>query len=169
MLNLEEANPSAKRTLEQIETFENYCRGEKYLSPEKFREINNDLSIGAIFLIGKRRTVIQNNNRHLLWKGPDNHEHDLGRIDDVHVMRDYPGFHASRTNALGGDQVQESRVVENPKSKGTLCEVVMKDGSTGIGPNYRMALRNAALKMHIKKKFNFQSFADLWNGNWGYA
>jgi hypothetical protein len=32
-----------------------------------------------------------------------------------------------------------------------------------------MALRNAALKMHLKSQFNSVSLTRIWNGIWGQA
>lgn len=143
--------------------------GEQKLHPAKFRDINSELSICAVLIIGKRRYQTSNNNRHLIWVGLDDQEHDLGRADDINVMRDYPGFHAARTSALAGEDVKETNFIDSPSGNGTLCEVIMKDGSRSIGPNYRMALRNAALKMHLKSHFNAMSLSRIWNGIIGNA
>lgn len=169
MLSIEMAKPTAKKILAHLDDFEKFCLGEQKLHPAKFRDINSELSICAVLIIGKRRYQNTNNNKHLIWIGLDNREHDLGRADDINVMRDYPGFHATRTLALGGDQIETTKFIDNPNGSGSLCEVTMKDGSRAIGPNYRMALRNAALKMHLKTHFNAMNLSSIWNGIWGNA
>jgi hypothetical protein len=168
MLSIEHAKPTAKKIQDHLEAFEKFCMGEHKLHPAKFRDINSELSICAVLLIGRRRYQTTNNYRHLIWIGPDNQEHDLGRADDINVMRDYPGFHASRTQALGAEDIAETRFLESPKG-GSLCEVIMNDGTKAIGPNYRMALRNAVLKRVLKSQFNSMSLTSLWNGIWGHA
>ena len=170
MLSIEQVKPTPKNILEHLEEFEKFCLGEKKLAPAKFRDINSELSIFAVLTIGKRRYQENNDNkRHLIWIGADNCEYDLGLVDDINVMRDYPGFHGSRTMALGHENVAETKFIDVPNGRGSVCEVVMTDGSRAIGPDYRMALRNAALKMHLKSQFNSVSLTKIWNGIWGHA
>jgi hypothetical protein len=169
MLSIEEIRPRTKTILSYLEQFEKFCLGLEYLHPSKFRDINNELSICAVLMIGKRRFHWQNSTRRLIWIGLDEQEHDLGDPDDMNVMRDYPGFHAARTMALGHDLVKETRFINPAKGNGSVCEVILKDGTHAIAPNYRMALRNASLKMHLKTQFNTMSLSRLWNGIWGNA
>ena len=71
--------------------------------------------------------------------------------------------------ALAGDKVAESKVIHIAGVKGSVTVVTMLDGSVGVGPNYRMALRNAALKMHLKSYFNRLSLASIWGRIMGHA
>ncbi len=170
MLSIENARPTNKQIMSHLEEFERFCLGETRLQPAKFREINEELSIGAVLMLGKRRYQNhEDGQRHLIWRGLDNQEHDMGQISDAHVMRDYPGFNAKRSRSLGVDMISESKIITAPNGKGHVSVVTMEDGSTGIGLDYRMALRNAALKMHLKKTFNTFSLASLWNSLWGQA
>lgn len=151
MLNIESMRPSVKAMLSHIDEFEKCCMGEKKMSPSRFREINAELSMGAVLLIGKHRYQNARDGKHLFWRGLDDREYDLGPAHDANVMREYPGFHAMRSLALGNHHVVENDVVDIPGHRNNFSIVKMSDGSTGIGPNYRLALRNAALKMYLKK------------------
>ncbi len=169
MLNIENAHPTAKGILEYIDKLEAFCLGDEPFTPAKFREINEVLSIGAVLMLGKHRYQKSSKGKKLVWKGLDNCEYDMGFIHDADVMRNYPGFNAKYTKALGGDLVHENKIISVPNRKGSLSVVIMKDGSKGIGPNYRIALRNAALKMHLKSKFNYFSLANIWKQILGHA
>lgn len=169
MLNIENARPSAKQLLINIEEFEQFCLGAKKFKPSKFREINEELSIGAVLMLGKRRFLRHDKGRKIIWCGLDNQEHDLGYMHDAKVMRDYPGFHASRSLSLGSDMVLETKIIPSLCNKSNVTSVTMSDGSTGIGPNYRIALRNAALKKHFKEQFNSLSLSNIWQRVWGNA
>lgn len=169
MISLENARPSTKMILNHLDEFEASCTGNTPLSPAKFREINTELSVGAVMMLGKLRYQNDFGGKRVYWRGPDNKEHDLGLAHDANVLRDYPGFNARRTLSLGSNMVSEDKVIENPNGNGHLSVVTMQDGSIGIGPNYRMALRNAALRMHLTSKFNFASLSGIWNHLWGNA
>ncbi len=169
MISIEQARPTAKTLLSNLEAFEAFCLGELRFSPAKFRELNEELSVGAVLMIGKRRYERDTDGKRLIWVGFDEREHDLGYVHDANVMRDYPGFHAKRTLSLGKDLVKESEIIPAPSGKGNLSKVTLVDGSVGIAPNYRMALRNAAMKMHLTHKFNEFSLAGLWKKVWGHA
>ncbi len=169
MLSIENARPTAKRLLHHIEVFEAFCTGDELYTPDKFREINQELSVGAVLMIGRHRYQKDIDGKHLLWRGLDDNEYDLGNVNNANVMRDYPGFHAKRSLSLGSNHVINSEIIPAPHGRGNLCIVTMEDGSTGIAPNYRMALRNAALKMHLTAKFNHFSLANVWNRVWGHA
>ncbi len=169
MINIEAARTSTSKILDNIKQIEEFCLGYKKFSPDRFREINEELSIGAVLLLGKRKYQQSPNGKRLLWQGLDNNEYDLGLVHDADVKRRYPGFHASSSRALGGKYVSESKIIKAPDGKGTLSMVIMKDGSKGIGPNYRIALRNAALKMHLKSKFNYFSLSSIWKNILGTA
>lgn len=169
MLSIENARPTAKQLLSHIDVFEAYCLGEMRFSPAKFREINEELSVGAVLVLGKYKFKKDVDGKHIIWRGLDNSEHDLGLVHDARVMRDYPGFHASRSRSLGSDLVADTEIIPCPNGEGTLSKVTLHDGSTGVGPNYRMALRNASLKMHLSKKFNVLSLSDIWKKVWGHA
>lgn len=169
MLNIENAKPTAKKILSHIDIFESFCMGKVRYSPSEFREINEELSIGAVLMLGKYRYQNSENGKHLLWQGLDNQEYDMGLTHDAHIMRDYPGFNAKRSRSLEGDMVEDSAVIAGPQGKGNLSIVTMKDGTIGIGPNYKIALRNAALKVHLKSKFNRFSLITLFKSIWGSA
>lgn len=169
MISLESVRPSSKKILKDIEAFERHCVGESRMSPEQFREINMELSVGAVMTIGKHRIKNTHQGRKLFWSGPDGQEYDLGSANDINVLRDYPGFHGQRSAALAADNVTESKIVHIAGASGSVCVVTMLDGSVGVGPNYRMALRNAALKMHLKSCFNRLSLASIWGRIMGHA
>lgn len=169
MSNIEYANLSSKKILHHIEEFERYCMGKTRLTPARFRSLNEELSIGAVLTIGKHRFVRNGKVKHLIWSGLDGEEYDLGAANRTNVLRDFPGFHARRTLALGENLVKENTVIQVAGMRGNLSVVTMEDGSIGIGPNYRMALRNASLKMHLKSKFNRVSLTSLWGMVWGNA
>ncbi|MDH5721955.1 MAG: hypothetical protein OEY94_01360 [Alphaproteobacteria bacterium] len=160
---------SSKKILRDIEAFERHCVGESRMTPEEFRSINMELSVGAVLTIGKYRIKNSEQGKRVFWLGPDGHEYDLGLAHDINVLRDYPGFHGQRSVALAADKVAESKIVHMASAQGSVSVVTMRDGSVGIGPNYRMALRNAALKMHLKSYFNRLSLASLWERVMGYA
>lgn len=171
MFELEKARPTAKKMLSHIDTFEDFCMGKRTYTPSVFREINEELSVGAVLMLGKHRYKKDRNGngKHLMWKGLDNREYNLGLTHETNVMRDFPGFHAKRSLSLGKDQVKESQIVPSPSGKGNLSIVIMADGTVGIAPNYRMALRNAALRMHLKSRFNFAALFNIWGNRWGHA
>ena len=169
MISIEQARPTVKTLLDNVEAFEAFCLGKQKFSPEKFRELNQELSVGAVLMIGKRRYENGPEGKRLIWIGFDEREHDLGYVHDANIMRDYPGFHAKRTLSLGKDLVKESEIIPAPNGNGNLSKVTLVDGSIGIAPNYRMALRNAAMKMHLTNKFNHFSLAGLWQMVWGHA
>tara|TARA_B100001989_G_C24535773_1_gene464291 strand:+ start:1093 stop:1602 length:510 start_codon:yes stop_codon:yes gene_type:complete len=169
MLSIDNIRPSTKKILKNIEAFERHCMGESLMSPERFREINMELSVGAVVTIGKYRFRNAGDGKHVFWIGADGEEYDLGYAHDVNVFRDYPGFHGQRSVALAGDKVAESKVIHIAGVKGSVTVVTMLDGSVGVGPNYRMALRNAALKMHLKSYFNRLSLASIWGRIMGHA
>ena len=93
----------------------------------------------------------------------------MGFLHKTNINRDYPGFNSKRSRALGGNHIKNNEVISSPNGNGNISVVTMKDGSTGIGPNYRIALRNASLKMHLKSQFNYLSLATLWNKILGTA
>ena len=169
MLNIENARPTAKKILNHVNTFESFCMGKTSYSPSEFREINEELSIGAVLMLGKHRYQRNNDGNHLLWQGLDEQEYDMGLTHDAHVMRDYPGFNAKKSRSLEGDMVADSTIISGPNGKGNLSVVTMKDGTVGIGTDYKIALRNAALKIHLKSKFNRFSLATLFKSIWGSA
>lgn len=169
MSNLEFTGLNTQKLMHNIEAFEQFCMGKNIITPAQFREINEELSIGAVFMIGKHRYVRNGGSKHLIWKGLDGEEHDLGALHQTNIMRDFPGFHARRSMALAGDLVQDSKVFKIEGVRSSMTCVVLKDGTEGIGPNYRMALRNAALKAHLKSRFNMASLSSLWNSLFGWG
>lgn len=168
MLNIEHAQPTAKKILSHIEYFEKYCLGEWDCPPSKFRQLNEELSIGTVLLLGKYRYQREKAGTRLYWSGLDMREHDMGLVNETQIMRDFPGFHAKRTNALGNHLVERSETIIT-KNKKSICVITMADGTTAVGLDYRMALRNAALKMHLTAKFNYYSLSNLWSKFWGSA
>ncbi len=156
MYELQALQSKPQEILAHLELFEDYCMGKNVLTPEEYKALNIELSIGAVVHIGRKLFKNYNDGKHLIWISPDNKEHDMGLINNIDVFRDYPGFNRSRSLCLGKDMVDRYEVIEI-EGKGNITRVVMEDGSFGIGPNYRMALRNAALKMHLTQRFNFYS------------
>lgn len=152
-----------------INEFEQFCIGETQMSPTKFKNLNIELSINAVLKIGRYRYKRMATGRHLIWIGKDGREHDLGPIDSLNIMRDYPGFHKLRTLSLGHHEVAEHKVIEIPFSRKKVNFVRMNDGAVGLGLDYKTALRNAALKSHLKKEFNQHFSDDLWRRYYGHA
>ena len=167
MFAIENARPTAKKLLNHIDTFEEFCLGNRSYTPSIFRTINEELSIGAVLMLGKHRFQKEHDGNHLLWKGLDQCEHDLGPVNETNIMRDFPGFHKRRSLSLGKKDIKETQIVPHPHGKGTLSIVIMNDDTIGIGPNFRIALRNAALRMHLKSRFNFAAMLTTWKVPWG--
>lgn len=159
----------AARILAMIHDFEMFCMGTKNFSPAQYRSINEDLSIGAVLHIGKCRFESREDGRHVIWSAPDLRDYDLGAIDQLNVMRDYPGFHRTHSLALGHDKVADAHLMVVPRLRRNVTVVTMKDGTVGIGPNYRVALRNAALKMHLTRAFEEASLNAFWKRLHGQA
>lgn len=158
-----------KKVLERLEEFEMFCLGEADLTPEHFRTLNRELSINAVLHIGKHHIENEPDGKHLIWVAPDRRRHDLGALSDINVFRDYPGFHRTRSLSLDHDQVQETEIFDIPTSNRRVTIVRMKDGSAGVGPDYKIALRNAALKMHLKRAFERSNPLNLWKIFYGHA
>jgi hypothetical protein len=153
---------NAERLLSYIEDFELFCMGKKKMSPQEFMELNEELSISAVLSIGSHRFETKDDGRHLIWRGLDGREHDLGLADQVNVLRDYPGFHRTRTLSLAHGLVQNNTTMDVPLQRRQLSVVELKDGSIGIAPNYKLALRNAALRKHVTSEFNRNSSVLFW-------
>ncbi len=149
MLALQAYRINPRKILDRLSDFEKYCLGEKAMTIKEFMDLNVELSFGAVLNIGKRRFVKDIDGKHLFWTGLDGNEYDLGTINNINVERDYPGFHRTRTLALGHEDVVKNDTMEVPKLNRKICVVTLKSGKVGIGPNYKIALRNAALKTHI--------------------
>ena len=167
MFGFQSLQMKPEKVLRRLKDFELFCLGEKKLSPEVFRSLNEDLSLSAVLHIGKRHFRKDADGKHLIWQGHDEREHDLGPIDNIKITQDCPGYHKTRTLALAGDQVLKSDVINIPPSRKQVTVVKLKDGTTGVGPNYKMALRNAALKMHLKCAFEKANRADVWKRYYG--
>lgn len=169
MINIETARPTAQKLLDHIEEFEKFCTGESTYSPERFRDINQELSVGAVLTIGKYKVLNTGNEKRLLWQGLDNTEHDLGNLHDANIMRDYPGFHSKRSLSLAGAEKMRSEIIMSQHGRKAVTMVTINDEISGIGTDYRTALRNAALKYHLQKQFNTFSLSNLWKQVWGTA
>ncbi len=156
-----------EKVLQRLKDFELFCLGEKPMTPEHFKTLNEELSLSAVLHVGTRRFQRETDGKHLIWEGMDNREHDLGLIDDLNIRQDCPGFHKTRTQALGGDDILETDTLTIPPHSKRVTIVRMKDGTSGVGPNYKMALRNAALKMHLKCAFEKANQSDIWQQYYG--
>ncbi len=156
-----------EKVLRRLKDFELFCLGEKQMTPEHFQTLNEELSISAILNIGTRSYRRESDGKHLIWTGMDNRERDLGPIDLLKIRETGPGFHKGSTNALAGKNVDKTEVVEVPNHSHQVTVVCMKDGTTGVGPNYKIALRNAALKMHLKCAFEKANKSDIWKRYYG--
>jgi hypothetical protein len=169
MLHLRSLRIKAAQINALLDDFEGFCLGKRHLRPEQFIEINEELSIGAVLSIGRNRLEWHADGNHLIWTAPDRTEHDLGALEKINVMRDYPGFHRGRSLCLGHDDVSENDVLNAPGGHWNISMVKLKDGSTGYGPNYKIALRNAALKMHLKRQFALANPMNFWKNFCGNA
>ncbi len=168
-MGLQDYKISAEKVLTIIEEFEQFCLGKKTMSPEKFMDLNQDLSISAVLHIGSSRTEWRDDGNHVIWAAPDNSEHDLGPIENLNVTRDYPGFHRTRSLSLGQESVEGNELLHIASSDRNITKVRMKDGTVGYGTDYKIALRNAALKMNLKKQFNKANPPNLWKIFYGNA
>lgn len=169
MLELQTLQTSPKKILNKLKDFENFCLGTINLSPEEFKKLNMELSIGAIFHIGKRRFLKNEDGKHLLWTGLDKQEYDLGPIHKLNIFRTGPGFHRGSTFSLDNDSVTKNEIMEIPGLKKQISIVTLKNGSVGVGPNYKIALRNAAIKSQLKNAFKFANPPDAWKEHYGNA
>ena len=167
MLNLENIRPTNQQVLGDIEKFENFCMGQENYTPSSYREINEELSISAVLFLGKRKFYKDNHGKRLIWKGLDEKDYDLGYMHNAKIMRDYPGFHRRSAQALGSNEIMEIKILPKSFGKGNISKVILNDGTEGIGPDYRIALRNAALKKHLITQFNYFSLTDAWKRIWG--
>jgi hypothetical protein len=113
--------------------------------------------------IGQHKFKDGPEGRHLIWIAPDAQEHDLGPAAHQDLFLECPGFHRGRTHALGQKEVQASDVIDSPVCGKSFTVVKLKDGTQGIGPNYKMALRNAALKRTLQSQFTRASGKSLWD------
>ena len=148
--------------LQQLAEFEQVCLGEKTLSPERFMDINKELSLGAVMYIGRLRKNRTSNGDHLIWTDPEKRVHDLGPVDNLDVLHECPGFHRGRTLAIGQNEVVCTEVIDIPPFRKQMTKVSLKDGSEGVGPDFKIALRNAALKKHLKNQFNKARGFSFW-------
>lgn len=168
MFGFQSLQINPEKVLSRLKDFELFCLGKKELSPEQFKELNKELSVSAVLHIGKRSFRKDIDGKHLIWTGMDEREHDLGPVNNLDVVKEYPGFHRTRSLSLGHDRVTENEIMDVPRHH-PVTIVKLADGSTGIAPNYKMALRNAALKMHLKEQFNRKNRMDIWTKFYGHA
>lgn len=169
MVNIESTKPTQQQILGHIERFERYCLGELDYTPAHYREINKELSISAVLMLGKVKYQNDKNGKRLIWKGLDKKDYDLGYMHDAKIMRDYPGFHRRSAQALGSKHIKEILIVPKQNGSGSVSKVILHDGTEGYGPDYRIALRNAVLKQHLMSQFNHYSLSNIWNKVWGNA
>jgi len=169
VFGLQSLQINPKKILAKLNDFENFCLGRRKLSPEEFKILNIELSMGAVLHIGKRRFLKELDGKHLLWTGLDDREYDLGPVHKLDIFHSGPGFHRSSTMSLGNNLVMDNELIEIPALKKQVSVVRLKNGSVGIGPNYKLALRNAALKMHLQKSFSFANPPDAWKEHYGNA
>lgn len=169
MFGLQSLQINPKKVLSKLQEFENFCLGKKALSPDEFKTLNMELSVGSVLHIGKRRFHKDLDGKHLLWTGLDDREYDLGPVHKLNVMHKCPGFNRASTMSLGNNLVRDNQTIEIPTLKKQISVVRLEDGSVGIGPNYKLALRNAALKMHLKKSFILSNPPDAWKEHYSNA
>lgn len=141
--------------------------GQEKYTPHHYRAINEELSISAVLMLGKMKLRQDMNGKRVIWKGLDHQDYDLGYAHNAKVMRNYPGFHRRSAKALGANEIQEICIIPKASGKGNISKVILKDGTEGIGPDYRIALRNAVLKRHLLNQFNTSSLSHVWNRVWG--
>lgn len=168
MNDLNDLRQRRHKTLSDLEHFEECCLGQAKLTPHEYRLLNEELSISAVLHIGSYRLDKRGTDTHLVWCAPDDEEYDLGSVQKMDVMHQYPGFSRMRTLALGHEKVMETKRIETENGN-HLSMVEMMDGSIGYGPNYKIALRNAALKMHLKNQFEKANPKGIWKIFYGRA
>ena len=168
MMDINSLRVKASEVKAFLEDFEQFCLGRKHLSPQQFSALNEELSLSAVLNIGSNRLEKKEDGNHLIWVAPDASEHDLGALENIN-LRDYPGFHRTRSLSLGQSDVEMNDLVHVPNADRHITMVKMKDGSVGYGPNYKLALRNAALKMHLKREFKKANPLHFWKLFYGNA
>lgn len=169
MFGLHNLQINPKKVLSKLSDFENFCLGRLNLTPTEFTDLNMELSMGAVFHIGKRRFAKELDGKHLLWTGLDDREYDLGPVHKLDIFHYGPGFHRNATMSLGHDLVENNEVMQIPGLKKQISVVKLKNGSIGVGPNYKVALRNAAIKMYLEKEFRRANPLDGWKAHYGNA
>ena len=169
MFGLHSLRVSPKKVLAKLHDYENFCLGRKNLSPKEFKALNEELSVGAVLHIGKRRYAKGLDGKHLIWTGLDNREYDMGPVHKLEIFRNGPGFSRNPTMSLGNDLVTENETLEIPSIRKCVSIVKLNDGSVGIGPDYKTALRNASIKMHIGCSFDKANPKDAWKEHYGNA
>lgn len=168
MLNIKQTRPTKQQVLNNIEQFENFCLGKESYTPSTYREINEELSVSTVLVLGKHKFQKDALGKRLIWKGLDEKEYDLGYTHNAKIMRNYPGFHRKSIQAMGKD-IKEIKVINQDQGTKNISVVTLQDGTEGIGPDNRIALRNAVLKRHLKTQFNHFSLSNLWKQVWGHA
>jgi hypothetical protein len=162
MLGKELLNIKSDTLLERLNEFEQSCLGIKTISPERYMDINKELAMGAVLYIGRHRMGRAEDGDHLIWTDPEKRVHDLGPVDNLDVLHECPGFHRTRTLAIGQHEVVRTEVIDIPPFRKQMTKVFLKDGSEGVGPDFKIALRNAALKKHLKTQFNKAKGFSFW-------
>ena len=167
MFGFQSLQVKPEKVLRKLKDFELFCLGEKKLTPETFKTLNEELSLSTVLHSGQRYFRRDHDGKHLIWESTDRRRHDLGCINNLNIMRDCPGFHKARTLALGADYVAKSDVVDTIPNRRPFNIVTLKDGTQGVGPDYKMAMRNAVLKMHLRSAFEKANKKDIWKQYYG--
>ncbi len=156
-----------QQILQQLQEFEDFCIGQAHLSPKDFRRLNKELSHSAIMHIGAHKYKKTDDGKHFIWITPDRTEHDLGLANQINIIKEGPGFHKKRTKEMAGKHVVDVDVCRADTNGKSMTMVKMSDGSVGVAPNYNLALRNAALKMHLKQAFETANPETSWLAPYG--
>jgi hypothetical protein len=72
------------------------------------------------------------------------------------------GFNKVRTLACAKEEICETEIVAIPHSRHYMTRVKFKDGTQGIGPDFKIAMRNAVLKKELKSQFKKAAGFSLW-------
>lgn len=135
--------------LASLQDFESFCMGEKSMSPTQFQNLNVKLSIQTVLNIGRRQMIDHKDGARLLWITPDERAHDLGPVGHRDVTTRYPGFSRGSSLALGQKDVLTHEVVDVPQVRRFMTVVTLRDGTGGVGPDFKTALRNAVLRRYL--------------------
>jgi hypothetical protein len=154
----------SEKLMERLAEFEEFCMGRRVLSPERFMDINKELSLGTLQYVGRHHLQRQTDGDHLIWVDNTQRPHDLGLADDLDILHQCPGFHRGRTLALAPESdILSTDIIHVALRKAHMTTVTLKDGVEGIGPDFKVALRNAVLKRQLTSQFNKARGFSFWS------
>lgn len=154
-------NIKSETLVEHLTVFEKFCMGETSMTPDQFMTLNKELSMGVVMHVGRHHVRKESDGEHLIWIDPNQRVHDLGHVENIDILHECPGFNKIRTLACSKESYQ-TEVIPVPQSRHNMTCVKLEDGTQGIGPDFKIAMRNAVLKKQLKADFNKAKGRSLW-------